>query len=64
MKLQFLLEKLSHYGISEDSLLFIKSYYCVIQIETSQQFGTNNTWNVADLMDNWRKVRWRHFVLN
>ena len=24
---------------------------------TAQQFGTNNTQNVANLGDNWRKVR-------
>ena len=30
----------------------------------SIQFGTNNTQNVANLGDNWWKVRWRHLVPN
>ena len=29
-----------------------------------KQSGTNNTQNVANLGDNWRKVRWRHLVPN
>ena len=28
------------------------------------QFGTNNTQNVANLGDNWRKIRLRHLVPN
>ena len=32
--------------------------------QLSMQFGTNNTQNVADLGDNWRKVRWRQPVPN